>query len=153
IVNEGLALRYIGGKHCGLAYRYVGVSRYSDRHQIECFATIAVRLCRQLSGVQLVPTHVRLAHRRDDKCSEMTHFFGRETLFGVDIDKVLFAQNIRDLPVVSADHYLNKLLILYCEEALARRPAKRSPFRSSVENAIVPLLPHGKARADVISRR
>src|SRR5262245_51047911 len=70
-----------------------------------------------------------------------------------DIDEVLFAPNIRDLPVVSADPYLNQLLIRYCEEALARRSAKRSPFRSSVENAIVPLLPHGKARADVISRR
>jgi AraC-like DNA-binding protein len=153
IVNEGLALRYIGGKYCGVAYRYVGVSRYSDRHQIECFATIAVRLCRQLSGVQLVPTQVRLAHRRDGKCPEMTQFFGREIEFGADIDEVLFAPNIRDLPVVSADLYLNKLLIRYCEEALARRPAKRSPFRSSVENAIVPLLPHGKARAEIISRR
>src|SRR5215813_1090446 len=76
IVNEGLALKCIGGKHCGLAYRYVGVSRYSDRHQIECFATIVVRLCRQLSGVQLVPTHVRLAHRRNGKSREMTEFFG-----------------------------------------------------------------------------
>jgi AraC-like DNA-binding protein len=55
--------------------------------------------------------------------------------------------------VVSADHYLNKILTGYCEEALSQRPSKRSPFRSSVENAIVPLLPHGKARADVISRR
>ena len=117
IVNEGLALRYIGGKHCGWAYRYVGVSRYSDRHQIEFFATIGVRLCRQLSGVRLVPTHVRLAHRRDGKCPEMTEFFGREIEFGADIDEVLFAPNIRDLSVVSADLYLNKLLIRYCEEA------------------------------------
>src|SRR5262245_26895449 len=82
-----------------------------------------------------------------------SEFFGKEIEFGADIDEVLFAPNIRDLPVVSADLYLNKLLVRYCEEALARRPAKRSPFRSSVENAIVPLLPHGKARADVISRR
>jgi AraC-like DNA-binding protein len=83
----------------------------------------------------------------------MTEFFGREIEFGTDIDEVLFAPSVRDLPVVSADLYLNKLLIRYCEEALARRPAKRSAFRSGVENAIVPLLPHGKARADIISRR
>src|SRR5262245_25855197 len=101
----------------------------------------------------VLPTQVRLAHQRDGKCPEMTEFFGREIEFGADIDEVLFAPNIRDLPVVSADLYLNRLLIRYCEEALARRPAKRSPFRSSVENAIVPLLPHGKARADIISRR
>jgi AraC-like DNA-binding protein len=152
IVNEGLALKYIGGKHCGLAYRYVGVSRHSDRHQIECFATIVARLALQLSGVRLVPTHVRLAHRRDGKCAEMTEFFGREIEFDANIDEVLFAPKVRDMPLVSADVYLNKLLIRYCEEALARRPTNRSPFRSSVENAIVPLLPHGKARAEVISR-
>jgi len=100
-----------------------------------------------------VPTHVKLAHRRDSKCPEMTEFFGKEIEFGGDMDEVLFAPNIRDMPVVSADLYLNKILIRYCEEALAGRSAKPSPFRSSVENAIVPLLPHGKARADIISRR
>jgi hypothetical protein len=57
------------------------------------------------------------------------------------------------MPIVSADHYLNKILIAYCEEALSRRPSNRSSFRSSVENAIVPELPNGKARLDEIARR
>jgi hypothetical protein len=65
IVNEGIALKYIDGKYCGIAYRYVGVSRHSDCHQIECFATVAVRLCRQLTGVRIMPTKVKLAHRRE----------------------------------------------------------------------------------------
>jgi len=55
--------------------------------------------------------------------------------------------------VVSSDLYLNKLLISYCEEAMAHRSTNRDSFRSSVENAIVPLLPHGKARADKIARQ
>jgi AraC-like DNA-binding protein len=57
------------------------------------------------------------------------------------------------MPVVSADPYLNSLLITYCEEALARRSASSVSFRSSVENAIAPLLPHGKVRAGEIARR
>ena len=153
IANEGIALKYIGGKHCGIAYRYVGVSRHQDRHQIEFFTTILVRLCRALTGARLVPTHIKLAHRPDGRCSEMTEFFGSEIEYGASIDEILFAPACQDMPIVSADHHLNKILISYCEEALARRPVNRSPFRSSVENAIVPLLPHGKARADVISRR
>jgi AraC-like DNA-binding protein len=83
----------------------------------------------------------------------MTEFFGEEVEFGAPVDEVLFAPGVRDMPIVSADQYLNKILIDYCEEALTRRPSQRTPFRSSVENAIVPLLPHGKARADEISRR
>ena len=57
------------------------------------------------------------------------------------------------MPVVSADPYLNKLLIRYFEEALARRPTNRGSFQTTVENAIVPLLPHGKVRVGEIARR
>jgi AraC-like DNA-binding protein len=153
IANEGIALKYVVGKHFGIAYRYVGVSRHLDRHQIEFFTTVLIRLCRHLTGVRLVPTHVKLAHRRDGRCPEMAEFFGAEVEFGSPVDEILFAPTCEDMPIVSADHHLNKILTGYCEEALSRRPAKRGPFRSSVENAIVPLLPHGKARADEVSRR
>jgi AraC-like DNA-binding protein len=44
-------------------------------------------------------------------------------------------------------------LIAYCEEALSRRPTNRGSFRAAVENAITPLLPHGKARTDEVARR
>jgi AraC-like DNA-binding protein len=47
---------------------------------------------------------------------------------------------------------LNKLLVRYCEEARAHRAAT-STFRIKVENAIAPLLPHGKASAPEIARR
>src|SRR5208337_3152996 len=47
----------------------------------------------------------------------------------------------------------NELLVANCEQALAHRPANRGTFRSAVENAIVPLLPHGKVRASEIAAR
>ena len=72
---------------------------------------------------------------------------------GAAADEVVFATAIKTMPVVSADPYLNKLLISYSDEALSRRPASRSSFRSSVENTIVPLLPHGKGRAGEIAPR
>ena len=49
--------------------------------------------------------------------------------------------------------YLNELLTAYCEEALARRRTGRGGLRADVENAIVPLLPHGEARAGQVARR
>ena len=153
IANEGVSPRYVGGKDIGITFRYVGVSRHLDRHQIEFFVTTLVRLCRQLTGSRLVPKRVRLVHRREGNYSELTEFFGNEIEFGATIDEVSFAAGSKDLPIVSADHHLNKLLITYCEEALSRRPARRGPFQSTVENAIVPLLPHGKAKVDEIARR
>ena len=84
---------------------------------------------------------------------ELAKFFGGNTQFGAAVDEVSFAPAIKNMPVVTADNYLNKVLVTYCEEALARRPTRRGSFRAGVENAIVPLLPHGDAKLPAIARR
>jgi len=66
---------------------------------------------------------------------------------------MVFTRKIRNLPVVSADPFLSKLLIKYCEDALSHRRSSRESFRSRVENAVAPLLPHGKAQVGDIARR
>jgi AraC-like DNA-binding protein len=153
IANEGVSLNYLDGRHIGISFEYVGVSRHLDRHQIEFFMALLVRLCRQLAGSRLAPDRIRVAHSRDGRYTEYVKFFGGNVEFDGRVDEVLFAPAMKNLPVVSADHHLNKLLITYCEEALGRRMTKRGSFRSSVENAIVPLLPHGRARLDTVARR
>jgi len=153
IVNEGIALKYIDDGDVAIRIDYVGVSRHLDKHQIEFLMTTQVRLCRQLTGLRLVPSRVRFTHHRDSINPEFAEFFGDDVEFGAAADEVAFATAIKTMPVVSADPYLNTLLISYFDEVLARRPAGRSSFRSSVENTIVPLLPHGKGRAGEIAPR
>jgi AraC-like DNA-binding protein len=82
----------------------------------------------------------------------MNAFMGRDVTFGADADEVVFLGNAQQLPVVGADPYLNRLLIRFCEETRSHR-AVGSTFGIEVENAIAPLLPHGKARAPEIARR
>src|SRR5258708_1126041 len=153
IANEGVSLKYIDRKDVGIVFDYVGITRHLDRHQIEFFITILVRLCRQLTGLSVVPTRVTLTHHRECIHPAFAEFFGRDIEFGAAVDEVAFAATIKNISVVSADPYLNRLLITYCEEALARRSANSVSFRSSVENAIAPMLPHGKARTGEIARR
>jgi hypothetical protein len=62
IVNEGVSQTCIDGKNIGLSFDYVGVSRHTDRHQIEFWITALVRTCRQLTGFRVVPERVRLVH-------------------------------------------------------------------------------------------
>jgi AraC-like DNA-binding protein len=152
IVNEGISLRCIDDEDVGLSLEYVGISRHLDRHQIELWVTAIVRICRRLTGLNLIPTRLRFIHRRANGQTEMVEFFGEAVEFGARRDEVAFARRVRSLPVVSADPYLNRLLVSYCEEALSRRPGSRGSFRSRVENAIVPLLPHGKPGAGDIAR-
>jgi AraC-like DNA-binding protein len=152
IVNEGVRQTFIDGKNIGLSFEYVGVSRHPDRHQIEFWITVLVRTCRQLTGFRLVPERVRLTHHRTAG-TELAEIFGNDIEFGASVDDVIFPATIRSSRVVSADPYLNNLLISYCEEALAYRKKNRGSFQSAVENAIAPLLPHGKATASDVARQ
>ena len=153
LVNEGVSQKCIDGPELRLLLHYMGVSRHLDRHQIEFWMAGIVRICRQLTGLRISPSHVRFTHVRHGRCTELVEFFGHDVEFGAPVDEISFARRTRDLPVVSADPYLSDLLVKYCEEALSQRHAKSASFSSDVENAIVPLLPHGKARVEEIARR
>jgi AraC-like DNA-binding protein len=152
IVNEGVSLRCVDSRFVRISFHCIGIGRHLDTHQIECTMTTVVRICRQLTGLRLLPERVRLMHHRP-RNAEFAKVFGSNVEFGAAADDVTFSNNIRQSPVTSADPYLHKLLISYCEEAIAYRPRIRSSFRSSVENAVVPLLPHGKARISEIARQ
>ena len=150
IVNEGISLKCIDGKSVGISFHCVGIGRHLDAHQIECTMTLVVRICRQLTGLRLLPDRVRLMHHRP-RNKEFARFFGDDIEFGATADDLTFSNNIRQSPVVSADPHLNELLISYCEEAISYRPKTRASFRSRVENVIATLLPHGKAHASEIA--
>ena len=152
-VNEGVSLRYREANDIRVVLEYVGVARHSDRHQIEFFMTTLVRCSRQLSGLHLLPHSVKLTHRREEDYAPLNAFFGCDVEFGADVDEVAFDRAAKDMRLIGADPYLNELLTRYCEEALAQRAGHGRTMRSDVENAIAPLLPHGKARVGEVARR
>jgi len=154
IFNEGLVPKYVDGKDdISISLRYVDVQRHPDRHQIEFYLTALIRICRKLTGTHLVPASVKLMHHRSYRFPDLAEFFGSDVQFDQDSDEITFPARVGVLPVISADPYLNRLLVRYCEEALERRQTRHKSFRSNVENAIVPLLPHGKARSSEVARR
>ena len=153
IVNEGISLHVREGKEIGVTFTYLGVERMSDRHQIEFWATSVVRACRQLTNRHLRPNCVRFLHRRSGGCPELSKFMGCDVVFGASVDAITFPGTIKQLPVVNADPYVNKLLVKYCEEIRSNQKSGRGTFRIGVENAIAPLLPHGRAQADEIAHR
>src|SRR5215510_6373557 len=154
IINEAVSFHVRShGKDLAVTTTYVGIKRLSDRHQIEFWVTSLVRFCRQLTNRHLLPSGVKLVHRRNGGATALEKFLGCDVAFGAATDEVAFPGTVKQMPVVSADPYLNKALIKYCEEARSHRKAARLTFRVAVENAIAPLLPHGRARADEIARQ
>jgi AraC-like DNA-binding protein len=153
IANEGVAMRVGQGKNdLTVTFHYVGVERLSDRHQIESFVTLLVRLCRQLTNRHLQARRVSLCHRREVGRSELDKFLGCAVVFGANMDEVAFAGTASEMPVLSVDPFLNKLLIKYAEETRAYREYCGA-FEVDLANTVASLLPHGKARLPEIAHR
>ena len=152
IVNEGLRVTVREGKEIDVVLESVGVPRRLNRHQIEFSFATFIRACREITKLRLTPNHVSFVHRRSLP-PEMSSFFGGDLEFGADVDQVTFSRSFLEITVVSADPYLNKLLIKQYEDVLAHRKLNRNAFALRVENAIVPLLPHGKANAKDVARK
>jgi AraC-like DNA-binding protein len=149
IVNEGFAVHCLAKPSVGVtAVHWVG----QDRQQSEALMAILVRICRALTRQSLLPESVRFVHVRGTLPPQFPPLFGDNIAFGANADELLFPEHVRDTPVASADPYLNTLLLGYCDEALARRHTPAQSFRSRVEHAVAPLLPHGRVCVDELAR-
>src|SRR6516165_10003134 len=152
ITNEALVVGYREGNRLIINLSYSGVPRHSERHQMEFCMFAVLRLCRVLTGQNLVPQHFSIAHHRSGDTSEMARFVGTAVEFGADADEFALNVNAPELPLSHADTHLNDLLLKYCEAALADRKGDMDQLRTRVENAISSLLPHGKVLVEDVAR-
>ena len=152
IANAGLVLQCVEACNLTIALRYASVARHSDRQQMEYFVTWLIRFCRDSTDRRLNPIAVQFIHRRLGEVSELEKFFGCRIQFGADTDQVVFDKKVKRLRLVSADPYLNEILLHACEQALAYRRSHASSLRIAIENAITPLLPHGKAQLPAVAQ-
>ena len=152
VTNEALVFGYREGNRLIVNLSYSGISRHSDRHQIEFCMFAVLRICRVLTGQHLVPQHFWISHHRSGTNSEMARFVGTAVEFGATTDEFALNANARELPLIHADPYLNNLLLEYCEAALTDRKGNVSQLRTRVENAIASLLPHGRVLVDDVAR-
>jgi AraC-like DNA-binding protein len=152
IVNEGIAISFKVKHSAAIRLRYMDFDRRLDRQQTEFWAFGMVRSCRRLTNTRIAPLQLRLMHLRDVMPNEFRSFLGCDIEFGANGDEIILPEATAVLPLVNADTHLNKLLIAYAEEALARRAPHAAPIRSKVEKAIAPLLPHGKATVLEVAR-
>ena len=143
---------YREGNRLIVSLSYSGVPRHSDRHQIEFCMFAVLRICRVLTGQNLVPQHFSISHHRSGGISEMARFVGTKVEFGADTDEFALNLDARELPLIHSDTYLNDLLLKYCEAALADRRGDTSPLRTRVENAISSMLPHGRVLVEDVAR-
>ena len=154
INNEGIRLRFsMQDGTAAIAVDYANVDRDADRHHIEFWLVTLVRICRQVTNGRLAPSQLKTKHFRNRVPAEFRTFFGVDIEFGASADEICFPQPVALLSVVGRDEHLNELLRRYAEEALGRKPRERLTVRSTAEDILPKLLPHGKAVAPEVARR
>jgi AraC-like DNA-binding protein len=152
LADEALVVRIVEGSGCRVRLSYVGVPRHMDRHLMESFAVVLLRLCRQLVGKKIVPLAASFVHNRSDG-RKMERILGCDVSFNAPEDAICFDASVVDLPLVGYDPHLNELMVKCCEDAIAARASNLSRFRTEVENTVAPLLPHGEAQASTVAKK
>lgn len=153
IVNEGVAVKVERSTAVRIVINYAGVSRHADRHQIEAWITAVMRFCRDMTGRTFSPLGVKIVHQRIPESDDLDAFFGRTVEFSSRVDEIVLSTDVAGSPIISADPYLNKLLIKYCDKALARRKTAPGIVRTDVENTVAALLPHGQASLEKVANK
>jgi len=153
VVSTGLVIKYSAEIRLSIRLEYSGIPRHSDRQQMEFLVTSIVRICRVLTDRHVTPLVVHFTHFRSGNSGEFKRFLGAEIAFGAESDEIIFDKGLRHLKVLHADQFLNQILAHYCAEEISHRLRVASSFRASVENAILPLLPHGGVRLELIAQK
>ncbi|ARO54925.1 AraC family transcriptional regulator [Methylorubrum zatmanii] len=150
ITNEGIAPIYSQSGEVRVSY--VGMAPHAARHQVEFWMTGLIRVAQQLTSLRLSPIHLTLCHPRHAGAREIEAFLGCAIAFDALVDEVQFPSAAGNAVLTGADPYLHDLLLGYSEEALAHRVRLAESLRTRVENAVMPLLPHGRPRISEIAR-
>jgi Arabinose-binding domain of AraC transcription regulator, N-term len=82
IANESIVLECPRCHELVVRAKYLGITRHSDRQQIEFIMTALVRILRQLVRHDVSPTRVCFAHLRSRGVSEFERFFHCTAEFG-----------------------------------------------------------------------
>jgi hypothetical protein len=98
VTNEALVFGYREGNRLTINLSYSGVPRHSDKHQIEFCMFAVLRICRVLTGHNLVPQQFSISHHRSEGTAEMARFVGTKVEFDADTDGFALNLDARELP-------------------------------------------------------
>lgn len=151
LVNEGIRQTCIDRRTIGLELHAASGAQRTNRHEIQFWMTVVLRISRHLTGRHLSPQRVCFAHVRGRNVAELVRYFSCDVEYATPSDSILFDAQARELPIVNADPYLNRLLTDFSEQALRRQHRRGSAFESMVRNAVATLLPHGEASITAVA--
>lgn len=126
----------------------------ASRRSIQASEFSAVNLLdglRQMTGRNLTPELVSLAHPRNRRIKEFKRFFGCPVNFGRHENVIEFKLSDLHVPILTADSRLLAILRAHCEEVLSRRSEQTPSLEERVERLIADRLTLGGARLESVA--
>jgi AraC-like DNA-binding protein len=130
------------------------VQEFDQPHQhfFELLALWFVRTLHKETNRDFAPSQMTFTHTRNTGLREVHHLLRCPVAFAKAVDSWVLPQRVMDLPIVSRDHHLLKILTAYGNDLLAERRSAIG-LRGMVENVLISLLPTGESRMAVVARQ
>lgn len=153
IANEAVNLELKRAPDSVVAeFGFVGLSRHRIRQNVEFGVALICKALREVIGRSIHPTRVTFAHRRNSHLRDFERFYRCPVEFAAPSDQLSLSKESLALRLTSGDLYLLDALQPLCEEAAIKRRTIPGSLRSSVENEVQKLLPHGKVERQTVAK-
>ncbi len=153
IVNEAVPVKLLPIQNgVVVEFNFVGLSRHHFHQNAEFVLAANLKGMRENVGRNVRPIRVTFAHPRNSNLQEFERFFGCPVEYGSVSDQWSFSNETLAAPLITGDPYLLETLQPFCDEAARERNTAVGSLRSSVENELQKLLPHGKANRQTVAR-
>jgi AraC-like DNA-binding protein len=151
--NEELVFEILRRKdEAILAVRQVQEIDEPHRQLFEFDALLLLRALHRHTNRDFAPLRVTFTHARNAELREVHRLLRCPVEFAQAVDSWVLPQRVMDLPIVSEDSHLLRILTAHADDLLAERHSATG-LQSRVENQLVSLLPSGEARAGAVAQR
>ena len=135
-----------------LAIRHVQDFDEPHRQFFELLALWFIRTLHKETNRDFTLLRVTFTHARNADLREVHRLLRCPVDFAQGVDSWVLPQRVMDLPIVSGDSQLLKILTAHADDLLAERHSVTA-LQSMVANQLASLLPSGELRAAVVARQ
>lgn len=154
IVNEAVRVRLTRrDSDMVMEVHLVGVPRFRAAQNAEFGIAVIVKSLREITGRNVHPTSITLAHMRNSHFREFERFCGCPVEFGGSSDQLVFSLQSLATPLITEDIHLLDTLRPICDDAAKQRETAPETLRALVESEVQKLLPHGRARRHHVAKK
>jgi len=151
--NEALIVEILRQKdEVILAIRHLQESDELHRQFFELLALWFIRMLNEETNRDFTPLRVTFTHSRNADLREVHRLLRCPVDFTQAVDSWVLPQRVMDLPIVSGDSQLLKILTAHADDLLAERHSVTG-LQSMVAAQLASLLPSGESRAAMVAQQ